>query len=1347
MRVFLILICLIFRFPFLQLHAAERMFDFQLPWDDSSVNATDFSYLNHKPAGKYGFLKTGNDGHIYAGGKRIRFVGVNVTHRSGMPGHADAEKISRRLAKFGINLVRFHLIDADWGSRLIFDPPGTRKLNADALDRMDYFVSELKKNGIYSNINLLAGRQFESTDGVTSGIDQMEWKKKQTPALFDPAMIQLQKEYATQLLDRVNPYTGISYLEDPAIAFVEIVNEHGLMHGFYVGDFDDLPSDFSSQIKQEWNQYLHSRYTKHTNLVNSWAKSTESGPELLRNRNFASGLTYWNPEQHQGAAATFIAGNNLGPGNSPAVRIQVTKTSSESWHIQFNQPGLAVEEGKVYTLSFWAKADRNKTIEVLIEQAHDPWLTLGFSKPINLSTAWKKFTFSLELNQGDSNARLNFRRLGDQLATYYLADISLSEGGTIGVFPDENLDTGQIRLFTLEDWGERTISSKNDWMSFLWDKEEDYWIQMRDHLKKTLRVRALLMGTIVGTSTPNLMNLFDVVDSHAYWQHPAWAGESWNSPWWLTNSSMVSDPTGGTVADLSLKRIIGKPFSVSEYGHPFPMTFGSEAYYFLAVFAAFQDWDAIYGYTYADGTLNWSEDRQNGFFDLHHDPGKMMSFGFASAMFRRGDIDSANQLVAVGINEAEEKNKLPSVGGWRLLDAEHFGIPGMMPLLHQTAIVAEGGKWPSDAKNPSEFELPEDGRFVSDTGQITWDTNHQVLQINSPRTKGVMGKTIGKKYDLNGIVIEPKSSLQDWAAVFLTSLDNRSVGKPGFLIAVHGVVQNTGIDYRNYPSNTSAGNPPPSDVRITLEDWGRAPVLVEGVEVDLTLPFPADKVQLFALDNRGERKTEIPVNNHEGKAAFKLSADYQTLWYEAEISPSESIHYIPGFHMNNQDFLGIASVNPSGQNANLWFNAYNLDGSLALLPRNPAQIHIGPQSQSARLGTEIWGDTEGRDQVGWVEIISDNPQISIFAQQGDYQLNRLDGGISSQAPSKKTYLTRIYEGEKHFFGKKVSTVVQIANPGEADAEIKLSLIFPDPEATGEFKPTITLAETEVSIPAKGAVISSIIELFEVEVTGGILEITVEKGDGIVASSQIVLPDTNTLFALNASSESDFDTLYSAQLASIADLYFTNLKLFNIAPSLRSIRLKAVANDGNLLFDPYELELESRELFEANLLELLKNNEIPGIGGLNSKDQLIGSLIIEIIEGDGIIGDVVFGQPGLENAAALPLQGRLFKKAVFGHIANSPDSYFTGLAVLNPGNEIAELNFQLFSPQGQLVGSGTSSLGPGTRLSQLLVELVPESSRQMGGFVILQSEQPLVAQQLFGTVNLRILSSVPAMTIE
>jgi len=213
----------------------------------------DARFLLDGPAGKYGFIEA-RDGHLYRpDGKRFRCWGVNLTGWTvggeEIPSHKDAETYAAALARLGVNCVRMHFLDrpdtenkvrnegADRGPNagpfthgprglIRGDVDNSRELNAERLDRLDYWFAELKKNGIYVNFNLNVGRVFKPGDGVPDA-DLIGNAKAYT--YFGPELVALQKEYAQQLLGHLNPYTKLRYADDPAVMTVEVVNENSIL--------------------------------------------------------------------------------------------------------------------------------------------------------------------------------------------------------------------------------------------------------------------------------------------------------------------------------------------------------------------------------------------------------------------------------------------------------------------------------------------------------------------------------------------------------------------------------------------------------------------------------------------------------------------------------------------------------------------------------------------------------------------------------------------------------------------------------------------------------------------------------------------------------------------------------------------------------------------------------------------------------------------------------------------------------------------------------------------------------------------------------------------------------------
>lgn len=67
-----------------------------------------FVFADEKPAGKHGFVKAVGDEFRYEDGTLARWWGVNFNGGACFPEHDYAEKVARRLAQSGCNIVRFH---------------------------------------------------------------------------------------------------------------------------------------------------------------------------------------------------------------------------------------------------------------------------------------------------------------------------------------------------------------------------------------------------------------------------------------------------------------------------------------------------------------------------------------------------------------------------------------------------------------------------------------------------------------------------------------------------------------------------------------------------------------------------------------------------------------------------------------------------------------------------------------------------------------------------------------------------------------------------------------------------------------------------------------------------------------------------------------------------------------------------------------------------------------------------------------------------------------------------------------------------------------------------------------
>lgn len=247
---------------------------FVVEWPEPTGAAVDVSFLLDAPAGRNGPIQI-KAGHLAdAAGRRFRIWGVNVTAAGALPEKAHATRLADQLARQGINCVRFHFLDRPSPRGLIAaDRDDTRAFDPVQLDRLDWFVAELKRCGIYTNLNLNVARAYKAGDGVKDH-ELLGFAKALT--FFDPRLLELQRDYARQLLSHRNPYTGTTYAREPAVALVELVNENSLVEAWKdgrlrgrntrknPGTWTDIPASYAADLTVQFNAWLDRSYPSET---------------------------------------------------------------------------------------------------------------------------------------------------------------------------------------------------------------------------------------------------------------------------------------------------------------------------------------------------------------------------------------------------------------------------------------------------------------------------------------------------------------------------------------------------------------------------------------------------------------------------------------------------------------------------------------------------------------------------------------------------------------------------------------------------------------------------------------------------------------------------------------------------------------------------------------------------------------------------------------------------------------------------------------------------------------------------------------------------------------------------
>ncbi|MEI8341741.1 MAG: carbohydrate binding domain-containing protein, partial [Verrucomicrobiota bacterium] len=805
-------------------------------------------------------------GHLFAGKKRIRFFGVNLAFGGNFPAHADAEKIAARMAKFGINCVRFHHMDNEvppngllQKDRITPDP--------EMLDRLDYFIAQLKKNGIYSDLNLHVSREYpgfakwNGSPGYFKGVDN-----------FYPPMIALQHDYARALLGHVNPYTGLAYANEPAVAFVEINNENGLISEWGNGGFDEMPDPYAADLRRQWNAWLANRYGGNAKHAKAWNQGAEPlGGEMIKG-DFAGQNSRWLLEQHEGAVAGWEVVNAPTAGQAadfakahlkqesvPVAKLTVTRPGAENWHVQASYPDLKTVAGKSYTLDFFAKSSRPRKISVAVGQAHAPW-QLFWSSPVTLAGEWKKYHFVFTASETDDHMRIVFSNFGTAGADAYFSDVSLRPGGVAGF--KEGEAPGDVAVFQTTTSGSRTPAAQRDWHQFLYDAETRYWTGMRQFIRDELHSQSLIVGSAAGFSPWSIQAKLDVVDAHEYWQHPQFPHKPWDlDDWTVRNIPMAGEPGGGGVGHLAMMRVADKPFIVTEYNHAAPNTYSSEAFLEVCAVAALQDWDGVFAFAYSHRTDEWDARHIPNFFDIDQHPLKMATLPAAVALFLRGDIQPPKQKNIIETTPEAAMKSVEKGGSWS--DARAYGIQLEEAFQHPVAMrIGTSEKASSHSKSNSAV-------ITSDNGELTWDTTSRRMLINTPRSAGLVGAVrAGEIINLGGISITPGITVQNWATITVTVLEGADL-KTGkrLLITATGYVENSGMHWKD-AAKSSVGR-----------DFGKAPSMVEGIPSTITLPLTGN-YKAWSLDERGRRKNEVLLKRENQSLVIELSPEEKTLWWE-----------------------------------------------------------------------------------------------------------------------------------------------------------------------------------------------------------------------------------------------------------------------------------------------------------------------------------------------------------------------------------------------------------------------------------------------------------------------------------
>ena len=239
---------------------------------ENITNVRTWPGVDGRQAGSNGFIKAERDRFVDEEDRQVRFLGTQCGMTGCFPEHDQADKLAKEFTRYGINIVRMHYVSHRTPKNGY--PVKDSFIEPEQLEKFDYFISKLKENGIYVYFQLNIARKFGRVNGLENAHHLPKYKNGVDNV--NGRMIELQKKFHKEILEHINPYTGIAYKDEPCISMMELANENSIVHCWFskTHKFPSLVEPYKGEIVGKWNDWLRKKYGKVKNIAKAWADGT-----------------------------------------------------------------------------------------------------------------------------------------------------------------------------------------------------------------------------------------------------------------------------------------------------------------------------------------------------------------------------------------------------------------------------------------------------------------------------------------------------------------------------------------------------------------------------------------------------------------------------------------------------------------------------------------------------------------------------------------------------------------------------------------------------------------------------------------------------------------------------------------------------------------------------------------------------------------------------------------------------------------------------------------------------------------------------------------------------------------
>lgn len=336
-------------------------------------------------------------------------------------------------------------------------------------------------------------------------------------------------------------------------------------------------------------------------------------------------------------------------------------------------------------------------------------------------------------------------------------------------------------------------------------------------------------------------------------------------------------------------RIAGMPLFVTEYNHCYWNRYEYEGGIFFAAYSALQSFAGIT--VHQSPVMEENRPLRLENFRVATSPTKRANEFLAMSLFRRGDVQSSPHRVellfpaefledgnagAGAVNTSQAA--LAFLTGITLrfpeLPAKAENGPELSFLPEQSATI-HSGAWSSSvegsvfgnladsvAKLRTAGILPKNNPtdadaqcFVSDTGELSFDTRARRLKVITPKTEAVILKPDDANLALRQLTVH---AVDTGCAAAVTSLDDLPLAESRHMM----FVLNT--------NSVSEGLVLSGDRSTLIEPGKNAPPLMETARIRVSLRCDGKSWKLYPLSLSGERRKPLPVTQQNNLLEFRI---------------------------------------------------------------------------------------------------------------------------------------------------------------------------------------------------------------------------------------------------------------------------------------------------------------------------------------------------------------------------------------------------------------------------------------------------------------------------------------------